>query len=29
LTTNGKIKRDAIAARFAVEIEQLYQKKPA
>jgi long-chain acyl-CoA synthetase len=29
LTTNGKIKRDAIAARFAAEIEQLYQKKPA
>jgi len=29
LTTNGKIKREAIAARFAVEIEQLYQKKPA
>jgi long-chain acyl-CoA synthetase len=29
LTTNGKLKRDAIAARFAGEIEQLYQKKPA
>ena len=29
LTTNGKLKRDAIAARFAAEIEQLYQKKPA
>lgn len=29
LTTMGKIKRDAIAARFAREIEQLYQKKPA
>jgi long-chain acyl-CoA synthetase len=28
LTTNGKIKRDAIAARFAAEIEQLYQKRP-
>jgi long-chain acyl-CoA synthetase len=29
LTTMGKIKRDAIAARFAREIELLYQKKPA
>jgi long-chain acyl-CoA synthetase len=29
LTTMGKLKRDAIAARFAAEIEQLYQKKPA
>ncbi len=29
LTTNGKLKRDAIAARFAAEIEQLYQKKTA
>jgi long-chain acyl-CoA synthetase len=29
LTTNGKLKRDAIAARFAAEIEQLYPKKPA
>jgi long-chain acyl-CoA synthetase len=29
LTTNGKLKRDAIAARFATEIEQMYQKKPA
>jgi long-chain acyl-CoA synthetase len=29
LTTMGKLKRDAIAARFAREIEQLYQKKPA
>jgi long-chain acyl-CoA synthetase len=29
LTTMGKIKRDAIAARFAREIEQMYQKKPA
>lgn len=29
LTINGKIKRDAIAARFAIEIEQLYQKEPA
>jgi long-chain acyl-CoA synthetase len=28
LTTNGKIKRDAIAERFAAQIEQLYQKKP-
>jgi len=29
LTTMGKIKRDAVSARFAREIEQLYQKKPA
>jgi long-chain acyl-CoA synthetase len=29
LTTNGKLKRDAIAARFASEIEQLYQKPTA
>jgi long-chain acyl-CoA synthetase len=29
LTTMGKIKRDAISTRFAREIEQLYQKKPA
>lgn len=29
LTTNGKLKRDAIAARFADEIERLYQKKSA
>jgi long-subunit acyl-CoA synthetase (AMP-forming) len=29
LTTNGKLKRDAIAARFANEIEQIYQKKTA
>ena len=29
LTTNGKLKRDAIAARFAAEIESLYQKRPA
>ena len=29
LTANGKLKRDAIAARFAAEIEALYQKKPA
>jgi long-chain acyl-CoA synthetase len=28
LTANGKLKRDAIAARFAAEIDQLYQKKP-
>ncbi len=28
LTTMGKLKRDAIAARFEREIEQLYQKKP-
>ena len=29
LTTMGKIKRDAVSARFAREIEQLYEKKPA
>jgi long-chain acyl-CoA synthetase len=29
LTANGKLKRDAIAARFAAEIEHLYQKQPA
>jgi len=29
LTANGKLKRDAIAARFASEIETLYQKKSA
>jgi long-chain acyl-CoA synthetase len=29
LTANGKLKRDAIAARFAPEIEQLFQKKSA
>lgn len=29
LTANGKLKRDAIAARFAAEIESLYQKRPA
>lgn len=29
LTANGKFKRDAIAARFASEIAQLYDKKPA
>jgi long-chain acyl-CoA synthetase len=29
LTTMGKIKREAIAARFAAEIEQMYQKKSA
>ncbi len=29
LTTNGKLKRDAIAARFASEIDDLYRKKPA
>ncbi|HVB86110.1 MAG TPA: AMP-binding protein [Candidatus Dormibacteraeota bacterium] len=29
LTTMGKLKRDAIAAYFAVEIEQLYRKKSA
>jgi long-chain acyl-CoA synthetase len=28
LTTMGKLKRDAIAVRFAPEIERLYQKKP-
>lgn len=29
LTANGKLKRDAIAARFAAEVEQLFSKKPA
>ncbi len=29
LTTIGKLKRDAITARFAAEIEALYQKKPS
>jgi long-chain acyl-CoA synthetase len=29
LTANGKLKRDAIAARFATEIEELFQKKSA
>src|SRR5271155_1076083 len=29
LTANGKLKRDAIAAHFAAEIEQLFQKKSA
>ena len=29
MTTNGKFKRYAIAARFAAEITQLYKKKPA
>jgi long-chain acyl-CoA synthetase len=29
LTTNGKLKRAAIAARFATEIEQLYRKPTA
>jgi long-chain acyl-CoA synthetase len=29
LTANGKMKRDAIAARFATEIEALFQKKSA
>jgi long-chain acyl-CoA synthetase len=28
LTTMGKLKRDAIAARFGAEIDRLYQKKP-
>jgi long-chain acyl-CoA synthetase len=28
LTANGKLKRDAIVARFAAEIESMYQKKP-
>jgi long-chain acyl-CoA synthetase len=27
MTTNGKLKRETIAGRFAAEIEQLYQKK--
>jgi long-chain acyl-CoA synthetase len=29
LTANGKLKRDAIATRFAAEIEELFQKKSA
>jgi len=29
LTSNGKVKRDAISARFAAEIEDMYQKKTA
>ena len=29
LTANGKLKRDTITARFAAEIEHLYQKQPA
>ena len=29
LTANGKLRRDAIAARFAAEIEGLYQKRTA
>ena len=29
LTAMGKLKRDAIAARFASEIESLYEKRPA
>lgn len=29
LTSNGKLKRDAIAARYADEIQQLYRKKSA
>jgi long-chain acyl-CoA synthetase len=29
LTANGKLKRDMISARYAAEIENLYQKKPA
>jgi long-chain acyl-CoA synthetase len=29
LTANGKLKRDAIAARFGAEIEELFQKKSA
>ena len=29
LTANGKLKRDVIAARFATEIEELFQKKSA
>jgi long-subunit acyl-CoA synthetase (AMP-forming) len=26
LTANGKLKRDTIAARFAIEIENMYSK---
>jgi long-chain acyl-CoA synthetase len=29
LTANGKIKRDAVAARFAADIDHLYQRPPA
>ena len=29
LTANGKLRRDAIAARFSAEIEKMYEKKPA
>jgi long-chain acyl-CoA synthetase len=29
LTTMGKLKRDAVSARFAAEIEKLYEKKSA
>lgn len=29
LTANGKLRRDAIAARFAREIERMFEKKPA
>ena len=29
LTANGKLKRDAIAARYSAEIDQMYEKKPA
>ena len=29
LTTMGKLKRDAISARHAAEIEEMYRKKPA
>jgi long-chain acyl-CoA synthetase len=29
LTANGKLKRDAIAARYAAEIEEIFQKKSA
>jgi long-chain acyl-CoA synthetase len=29
LTANGKLKRDAISARFAAEIELLYRKQSA
>ena len=29
LTANGKIKREAVAARFSAEIERMYQRRPA
>ena len=29
LTSNGKLRRDAIAARYAQEVEQLYLKRPS